>query len=157
MKTRAMDEALTRVREALDIDSGGNVEELEQALVELYDLGDPGCIEPLLLMLDDSSDYVAVLHNIVQVVEAFPLQIYIDRLLRILPRLATTSPFWSGILLKRILGSDQHLEHLLAFASTHKQAVQGALRDVAEALAEKNPNLQEKCRLVIDAVRGAVK
>lgn len=104
----------TRLRAMREINRSqpGWVRDFEAALSHVNDLQNSESIVPLMMLLDDDTQFDEAMFSIVHSVEAFPRETYLNALMLAMPSLCKNSPRWASIMLMRILNSDEATDQL---------------------------------------------
>ena len=122
-------EELTNLRSAV---ASGTALEIDDALLPLLAHSDPRIIEPILLLLNESSDQDGM-WSIVHSAESFSCPDYIKSFLSAVPELKQTCFWWTEILLIRILNSEECRADLIE----QLRNAPAATKDCVSAICEK--------------------
>ena len=140
----SLPDLLSSLRSTLRGGDEPSIDELEDLLREIHDLGDPACIAPLLLMLRDDTEPFHFVWSVIHTAEAFPESDYLDQLLIALPELNARAPELVENLHTRILNDDacraRYAERLQAAGEESREAA----RDVLFRIRADDPQFEEK-------------
>jgi hypothetical protein len=126
-----------RLRRSRQLDNEEAVEEFERALTELPDSLDPQTLDDLHLVLYDDAVVPEVMYDLVHRLERTPMDDLEASLLRVLPRLSETAPWWAKTLVMRVLNNEEARGALLRLVQAAPDDQGVALRAVLRQISEE--------------------
>ncbi len=123
--------------------------EFENILEQIMALKDPGCIGPLVLMLEDDESLDELMFSVVHTIEMFKDNVYTDRILHALPALVRKSPRWARILHMRILNSEPTRAEYVERYRRGKSDEKAAARDVLAGVREWRPEFTDRVNAIL--------
>ncbi len=122
-------------------------------MTEIASLGHPLSIKYLIQYLDDSSAHAVVLFNIVHAIETFNKNIYIGKLLPLLPEFIKCSPVWAEIIHERIL-SDIEATDIYKERLWHtKDYTRVAIKKFLRSFKESKPEFNSQCDILLSTIK----
>lgn len=112
------------------------VRDFEAALSEVNELSDRESIVPLMLLMDDATEYDEAMYSIVHSVETYPIDEYLNSFVLALPRLCRDTPRWASIILMRILNSQPATQELKSVLPTCKDVEKSSLTWLLDRIEE---------------------
>ncbi|QBH01540.1 Imm30 family immunity protein [Xanthomonas oryzae] len=116
MLNAELEKSLNVVRGLLE--SGAAIKDVDDAIANVSGLNERNSIGPLLLMLNDESDYDEVMFSIIHAAENFSDSDYVYSLLKIIPKMRVSNPRWASIVLMRIINNEAAKKELI-IATAH--------------------------------------
>lgn len=145
-----LDNDLTRLREIIAI--GGDAVAIDNALVPVSAAQDPRSIEPLLLMLrDDANDHG--MWSLLHAAEAYDDKTYVTAFVGALPKIASTAPGWSSILMMRVLNSETSRHELVRQLRDAPRASRVTAASVCEDINRADVRFLAKTTVVLVACK----
>lgn len=105
--------------------------------------------ESIISVLDDETEYEEVMFGVVHALEFYPLDVYLDLLIKFSPDCFRRSPKWFSLLINRIFNKPEICN---LFVDKIKSIQKDVLRDILELTAIEYPHHKELCvRLMQDS------
>lgn len=144
-------EAIEELRLAALQTGEGSVQSLDAALAKVTAHEDPQSIGPLLLMLNDATDYDEGMFSLVHAAEAFADDVYASAFLGVLADLCAMAPKWASVTLMRILNNEGAKRELIRALRLASPAERQAAKWLCNKVNERDPRFISKTLPVLIA------
>lgn len=132
-----MTDSLARLRAWRRLDTDVAVRDFERALADLPETLDSETLDELHLLLYDDTVVPEVMYGLVHRLERTPVGDQEASVLRVLPRMAATAPWWIETVVMRLINNDESRAALLESAEHAPEDHRAALRSVLERISEE--------------------
>jgi len=148
--SKNLNELINELRKFKEHQNKESLVQVEDLLSAIASLHDPEHIPFLVSLLEDDDSQDDIMFLIVHVIEAFDDDIYINKIIPVLPELWVKSPRWAKILHMRILNSPATMksyeERLMLATEQQKYYAKCILNGVVEW----RPEFRNRVKSIID-------
>ena len=106
MTTHTLEQAINNLTKEIQMNHFSNVKDIDNKLAEIMAFNNYLVIRPLARLLEDNAQNDEAIFSIIHSIESFDDDVYIHEIINEFPYLVSKSPYWTTILLIRILNSD---------------------------------------------------
>lgn len=142
------DPRIDRLRAILAARSDGYVFHFDDELAAFGPL-DADLAASLALLFDDNEPHDELMFSLIHFIEQLPSAAYITALLAAAPTLATSAPYWTTVVLIRILNSEETRLDLVRQLRLAPSAARSAIKALTEALTQEDPRFLAKATVVL--------
>lgn len=142
------DPRIDRLRAILAARSDGYVFQFDDELAAFGPL-DADLAASLALLFDDNEPHDELMFSLIHFIEQLPSAAYITALLAAAPTLATSAPYWTTVVLIRILNSEETRLDLVRQLRLAPSAARSAIKALTEALTQEDPRFLAKATVVL--------
>ncbi len=139
----AYDRKLADLRREIET-QGARPAVIDIAVSELLADGDKHLARDLLSLLSDEAEHDEGMFSIIHAVESFDDSSYIDALLSVFPRLASSAPRWASIVLMRVLNSGPAQSEMVRQLRDASALVKESMREMCARINEVSPYFVSK-------------
>ncbi|QBG97575.1 hypothetical protein EYC55_22350 [Xanthomonas oryzae] len=151
MLNAELEKSLNVVRGLLE--SGAAIKDVDDAIANVSGLNERNSIGPLLLMLNDESDYDEVMFSIIHAAENFSDSDYVYSLLKIIPKMRVSNPRWASIVLMRIINNEAAKKELIIATAHALPEEKNAIALLCESINKVGVDFVSKTIPLIAAAR----
>ena len=142
------DPRIDRLRAILTARSDGYGFQFDDELAAFGPL-DADLAASLALLFDDNEPHDELMFSLIHFIEQLPSAAYITALLAAAPTLATSAPYWTTVVLIRILNSEETRLDLVRQLRLAPSAARSAIKALTEALTQEDPRFLAKATVVL--------
>jgi len=140
-----IEDVINHLRQHAKLENSSDLERFDATLSQIAGLNDPRAIGLLLPFFNDECRFPEAMFSIIHTIERFDDDTYIQEILKGLPGLWGSSPYWANVLHFRIFNhgpSRQVYRNRLARAGA---ATKAAAKDLLTAMRDQEPKFVGPC------------
>lgn len=144
MEEFLLNDALSELDVLINSSKGALVSEIDKAIFKVANFNNPASIGPLLSSLRDDALYDEGMYSLIHAAEAFDDEVYVEKLLEVLPVLVSKSPAWASVVLIRVVNNDAARTCLTRRVKQASEAVKESLLWLIGGINKEDPSFISK-------------
>ena len=152
MTTHTLEQAINNLTKEIQMNHFSNVKDIDNKLAEIMAFNNYLVIRPLARLLEDNAQNDEAIFSIIHSIESFDDDVYIHEIINEFPYLVSKSPYWTTILLIRILNSDIARKCIIEKVSLTTPAIKNSILFLLQRINDEKPKCSEKIIPLMRAV-----